>query len=132
MSLSWLNWSGSHSSCLGMRHGTSSFELRSRDFNCHHAPLPHAPRFARGLSSNFPRTYNNLALPRASSRHLMLVGIRFLFCNHASLFHSASWRRGVVCELAMSLHAIAAVVRELLSPEQWTIVRCATCTLKLT
>ena len=32
-----------------------------------------------------------LTLPRASSRHLMLVGIRFLFCNHASLFHSPSW-----------------------------------------
>ena len=37
--------------------------------------------------------------------------------------------RGVVCELAMYtyLDAIADVVREeLLSPEQWTIVRCAT------
>ena len=32
----------------------------------------------------------------------------------------------MVCELAMSLDAITDAVRELLSPEQWRIVRCAT------
>ena len=34
----------------------------------------------------------------------------------------------MVCELAMSLDAVTDVVRELLSPEQWRIVRCATLT----
>ena len=53
MSPSWLNWSGSHSSCLGMRHSTSSFELRSRDFNCHHAPLPH-PGLPEGCLQTSP------------------------------------------------------------------------------
>ena len=131
MSLSGLNWSGSHSSRLGMRHGTNCFELRSRDFATMHLCLTQVcQRVAFKLPQNVQQP-----LPRASFRHLMLVGIQFLFCNHASLFHSATWRRGVVCELAMSrsmsLDGIAAVVREeLLSPEQWTIVRCVA--LKLT
>ena len=94
-------------------------------------PLPHQdlledclPTVPEGPTTSTTRSFPRLCmLPSTVPTY---VKIQFLFCNHAFLFHSASWRRGVVCELDMSLNTITDAVRELLSPEQWRIVRCAT------